>query len=111
MFTGLFAGFEARLRAGLSRAVRNIMGGLCLLAGAAFLTLAAWLWLEPLYGAAAAAAIIGGVYLIAGLLFILIPVRPRIAVAPPAPAGAGAAQLIEAFLAGRAAGRAMRDDP
>ncbi|EPX85397.1 hypothetical protein [Salipiger mucosus] len=106
----MLAGLEARLRAGLSRAARNLLGGLCLIVAAVFLSMAAWMAIEPVHGTMAAALSLGGGYLVMGLLFIFIPVRARLP-AVPVSNGSSAASLIDAFLAGRAAGRAMhRED-
>lgn len=105
----MFTVFEARLRAGLTRAARNVLGAICLIVAAAFFTIAAWTGLEPAFGAALSAAIIGGAYLVVGLLFLYLPVRPRLPARSTA-AAPSTGSLIEAFLAGRAAGQAMRKD-
>ncbi|WP_417725403.1 hypothetical protein [Salipiger sp.] len=104
----MFTVFEARLRAGLTRAARNVLGAICLIVAAAFFTIAAWIGLEPAFGAALSAAMIGGAYLVVGLLFLYLPVRPRLPARTAAAPSTGS--LIEAFLAGRAAGQAMRKD-
>lgn len=85
-----------------------MLGGICLVVSFVFLTCAAWMWLAPLYSPLVAALVIGLGFLFLALLFLFIPVRPRIAVATPSGAS-GVSAMIEAFLAGRAAGKAMRD--
>ncbi|MCD1620001.1 hypothetical protein ACFSDD_08490 [Salipiger marinus] len=100
---------EARLRAGLTRACRNLAGAVCLTVAAIFLTRAAWLSLALSYNPQTAALVVGLVYLVLALLLFFIPVRRRVPVAA-APRATSMAAVIDAFLAGRNAGRAMRDD-
>jgi len=105
----LFALFEARLRAGLTRAGRNIAGAACLAVAAVFFSIAGWLTLVEMYGTIHAALAFGGIYLVLALLLFYVPVRPRVPVTP-VPASAPVGSMIEAFLAGRAAGEAMRKE-
>ncbi|WP_353472763.1 hypothetical protein PVT71_01670 [Salipiger sp. H15] len=105
----MFALFEARLRAGLTRVGRNIAGAVCMAVAAIFFTVAGWLALVEAQGAIVAALVVGGVYLVLALLLFYLPVRPRLS-ATPVGTGAPVTSLVEAFLAGRAAGQAMRKD-
>ncbi|MBE9635225.1 hypothetical protein [Salipiger mangrovisoli] len=105
----MFALFEARLRAGLTRVGRTIAGAICMVVAAIFFTIAGWTALVEAQGAVIAALIVGGIYLVLALLLIYLPVRPRVRAAPLMGA-APATSLVEAFLAGRAAGQAMRKD-
>lgn len=99
-------GSGARLRTGLSWAARKLAGAICLAVAAVFLTLAAWVALSSAYGVPVAALCVGAVYLLAGVVLMALPGRRRPAAAPPVAAGT----LVEAFLAGRAAGQAMGRD-
>ena len=100
----MFYGLELRLRLAISRAMRSVAGGICLAVGAVFLTIAGWIALVDAYDALTAALAIGGGYFLLGII-LLLSTRFRRAHAPP-PVTAGS--LIEAFLAGRAAGGAVR---
>lgn len=105
----MFALFEARLRAGLTRAGRSVAGAVCMAVAVIFFTLAGWIALAEAQGSLVAALVLGAVYLALGLLLIYLPVRPRLR-ASSAAASAPMTSLVEAFLAGRAAGQAMRKD-
>ncbi|WP_226621024.1 hypothetical protein [Alloyangia pacifica] len=105
----MFALFEARLRAGLTRAGRTIAGAVCMAVAAIFFTIAGWIALVEAQGELIAALIVGVVYLVLALLLFFLPVRPRLPAAS-ATSAAPMTSLVEAFLAGRAAGQAMRKD-
>ncbi|MCR8549892.1 hypothetical protein M4578_18855 [Salipiger sp. P9] len=81
---------------------RRLAGALCLAVAAAFLTVAAWGVLAAAHGTEVAALVLGLCYAVPGALLLVLPVRAR---PRPAPAASGA--LLDAFLAGRAAGHAM----
>ncbi len=105
----MFALFEARLRAALTRVGRTIAGAVCMAVAAIFFTIAGWIALAEAQGELVAALVVGGVYLVLALLLLFLPVRPRVPAAA-APTAAPVTSLVEAFLAGRAAGQAMRKE-
>lgn len=98
---------EARLRAGLALGARRLAGMLCMAVGAAFLTVAGWVALSAAYDTIVAALVIGGIYLVAGVLLAFLPQR-RVVRTRRAMGATDFAALTEAFLAGRSAGRTMR---
>ncbi len=103
---------QARIHQTVRRAIGSALGGFFMAIGAAFLTVALWIALADAYDALTAALCLGAGFVLLGLVVIMVS-RHRRAYVPPATAGLGT--LIEAFLAGRAAGSSMRagkpDDP
>lgn len=113
-----------RIRAKLADTARRaglLTGGLLLCSvGTAFLTVAAWLALLPIVGAALTAAIVASVYLGIGLILIGVSLQGRRALAQSADAAASPpvtplnSPMMEAFLygiqAGAKADRARRKD-
>jgi len=107
-----------RLRRAARQSALGLAGGLCLLVGAGFLTVAAWIALSLAAGAAVASLVIGLAY--AGLGAVVIaaalyrPERDQAAEPPRTPdpvPGPGMADLIGAFARGMDAGMASRKPP
>ncbi|QDC09982.1 hypothetical protein FHY55_12335 [Oceanicola sp. D3] len=95
----------------LAHAVRRLAfsagASLCFLVGAAFLTVAGWIYLAETTSTQTAALIVGAVWFAVGFILLgLSRVKPVHAVAPPPAAAApGPLGLAEAFLFGLQAGR------
>lgn len=96
---------QARIHYTVRRLLGSALGGFFMLIGVGFLTVAAWIALVAAYGALNAALGLGGGFILLGLIVIAVA-RHRRAYVPAPTAGLGA--LMEAFLAGRAAGTSMR---
>ncbi|MBJ3761627.1 hypothetical protein ILP92_02535 [Maribius pontilimi] len=107
------------------KSVFGTLGGLFALVGIGFLGAAGWLWLADAYGALNANLIIGGIFILIGIVVIgysripprIIPREQSAAMADPTRASAPpmsgnrtmtAASVAEAFLLGLAAARALR---
>lgn len=97
------------------RASFGVAGALCLGVGAGFLTVAGWIILSLNHGAMIAALVIGLIYMGVGLVLIAVSGRSRRRYRydhrphlPPRPSGAGGSELINAFLGGVNAGKALR---
>ncbi|EIE52857.1 hypothetical protein AL036_17315 [Salipiger aestuarii] len=96
---------QARIHYTVRRTLGSALGGFLMVIGAGFLTVAAWIALVDAYDALTAALGIGAGFILLGVLVIAVSRRRQAYVPPPA---AGLGPLIEAFLAGRAAGTSMR---
>lgn len=94
------------LAQGLRRVAFSAGAGICFLVGAAFLTVAGWIYLVETTSTQAAALIIGAIWFALGFLMLgMARLRPAPPPATrPAPP-AGALGLAEAFLFGLQAGR------
>ncbi|HEY9038278.1 MAG TPA: phage holin family protein [Roseovarius sp.] len=65
---GLVSALKDRSARAIRRALLGIVGGVLVAVGLGFLTSAAWIMLEDVYSAAAAAVILAGVYIGFGLI-------------------------------------------
>ncbi|WP_102110214.1 phage holin family protein [Oceaniglobus roseus] len=95
------------LRRAARRAVFGTVAGLLMLVGAAFLTLAAWIYLASVLGIFYAALVLGLVFVGIGLIVLAIGLRPPRYRHPPPPV-AQPTTLVSAFLSGIAAGQGLR---
>jgi hypothetical protein len=99
---------------GAARGAALAVAALLLLAGIAFLTAAAWIWLARAESALAASLVIGAVYGLAGLVVLGLALRrpqpapPPVAPPPPPPPPPVSLSLTEAFLIGWRTGRDLR---
>lgn len=106
------------VRRSVRRTARSVafsgIAAILLLVGIAFLTTAGWMLIAASYGALFANAVIGGIFVGLGLIFLAFSFsspRPRHHHVPPAPVDPTAhmiAQLTEGFVTGMKAGRATR---
>lgn len=108
----MIAAFTARAGRAMRVTALGVVGGVLMLTGLAFLTVAAWIALASALGTAIAALIIGGVYLLlSGAVFAIAAIVGRRP--PPAPAqvttGLTIATVAEAFIIGMTAARRRRD--
>jgi len=109
----MLAGLQLRLALGLRRAAYSAGAGVAFLIGAAFMTVAAWIYLAETTSTQSAALIIGAVWFALGFILLGLSRLHRVPVAPPAAAPApgtvppttGGFGLAQAFLFGLEAGR------
>ncbi|NIY95519.1 hypothetical protein HC022_04410 [Salipiger sp. HF18] len=101
----MFYALELRLRLLVRQLVFGALALVCVIVAAVFFTDAALVALAEAYDLLTAMLVVGGGYLVLAILLLLFARRPRVAVPPPTPA-MNIAALLEAFLAGRAAGGA-----
>ncbi|MBS8225662.1 phage holin family protein [Vannielia litorea] len=101
----------ARLQMSLAHAMRRVAfsagAGICFLVGAAFMTVAGWIYLVETTSTQTAALIVGAVWLALGFVLLgMSRIRrvPPVPVAQPTPV-AGPLGLAEAFIVGLQAGR------
>ncbi|MFD0859068.1 hypothetical protein [Roseovarius aquimarinus] len=117
---GLITAVKYRSARAIRRVLLNSVGGVLIAIGVGFLTSAAWILLEEAYSALFAAAVLGGIFVGFGLIFIGIAARAKkrakmIAAeaaalhgpATPPPLG-GLSPLAEAFIIGLNAAQAAR---
>ena len=107
----MIAAFTARAGRAMRVTALGVVGGVLMLTGLAFLTVAAWVALAAALGHAIAALILGGLYLLlAGAVFaVAASVGRRPPPAPAATTGLTIATVAEAFILGMTAARRKRD--
>lgn len=101
----MFYALELRLRLLVRQLVFGALALVCVIVAALFFTDAALVALADAYDVLTAMLVVGAGYFVLAILLLFFARRPRVAVPPPTPA-MNVAALLEAFLAGRAAGGA-----
>ena len=101
----MFYALELRLRLIIRRIVFGALALIALIVSAVYFTRAGLVALAELYDPQTALLIVGGIYLALALILLLMANRRKVP-APPPPPATSIASLLEAFLAGRAAGTA-----
>ncbi len=116
---GLISAFKDRSARAIRRALISAVGGVLVAIGVGFLTSAAWIMLEDVYSAAAAALILAGIYIGIGLIALGVASSwakrdavsaPRSPLSDPAapPQPGAMPPLAEAFIIGLNAAIAAR---
>ena len=106
----MFYALELRLRLIIRRIVFGALALIALIVSAVYFTRAGLVALAELYDPQTALLIVGGIYLALALILLLMANRRKVP-APPPPPATSIASLLEAFLAGRAAGPAAARRP
>jgi hypothetical protein len=115
--TGLVTDFRLRVRLAVRAAALSVVGIVFCATGFAFLTAALWVLVATYQGALAAWMVLGFIYILLGMCFVLIGTRPdpalrRRSVAPTPPPPAQGIEpflrMAEAFAVGLQAGRSAR---
>ncbi len=116
---GLVSAIKDRSARAIRRALLSVVGGIFVAIGLGFLTSAAWIMLEDVYSAVAAALILAGIYIGIGLIALGVAsssarrdaaTAPRTPLSDPAtpPRPGAMPPLAEAFIIGLNAALAAR---
>jgi len=109
---GLFNDLERRLARVLAGALSGLFGGLLVLGGVGFLSVALWLFLSSHWGPVWAAVSIGGALVLLGLgVFATGAARGRHRPVETRAEDVTVSALVEAFIVGMNAGKAARPAP
>lgn len=107
----MFLGLRASVADIMRRSVMGLAGAVLIVVALGFFTSAGWYALSLAYGPVIAGCILGGVFLLLGLILLLVAREPHVPPQVRYQEEAPMARVVSAFLGGMAAGSRTRRRP